>query len=527
MSSWANWTAVSSVPERTLPYAFTNQTVVADFDGNGSQDVAVLGTTTGTVYILLNKNSFQPTSTLLSESPAHVVAGQPLNFSVAVGSQQGTPTGSVVFKKAGIVQTSQALNAGAAQTTLSAPTALGQYGYTALYTGDGTYSGSLSQRLVVTVSPSSTTTIVTSSDPTSKLGQSVTFTATIAPQYSGAPSGTVKFFADGAPLGTANVSGGQATVSTAALAMGKHTIEADYSGDASFVTSLGLMKQNVGKAVSTVALTSSLNPAPYGQPVTVTATVTNSDGTTPTGPVVFAEGSTVYGTVSLSGGAAQIALPALIVGNHKITAQYGGDSSDAADKATFTETITGGPSTTTVTSSAQPSIYGQSVTFTAVVSGAAGTPDGTVTFKNGGAVLGTVALAGGQAVFAVSTLTGGSHTINAVYNGSSMYATSSGSVPQIVEPVATNTTLASSLNPAPSGQTVTLTAVVTSPAAATPTGKLTIKDGRTVLISTPLVNGQAQISTSLLTTGAHNITATFAGSASFATSQTTLSQLVQ
>src|SRR6185295_4323480 len=72
----------------TLPYAFTNQTVVADFDGNGSQDVAVLGTTTGTVYILLNKNSFQPTSTLLSESPAHVVAGQPLNFSVAVGSQQ-------------------------------------------------------------------------------------------------------------------------------------------------------------------------------------------------------------------------------------------------------------------------------------------------------------------------------------------------------------------------------------------------------------------------------------------------------
>ena len=176
--------------ETTLPYAFTNQTVVADFDGNGSQDVAVLGTTTGTVYILLNKNSFQPTSTLLSESPAHVVAGQPLNFSVAVGSQQGTPTGSVVFKKAGIVQTSQALNAGAAQTTLSAPTALGQYGYTALYTGDGTYSGSLSQRLVVTVSPSSTTTIVTSSDPTSKLGQSVTFTATIAPQYSGEPSGS-------------------------------------------------------------------------------------------------------------------------------------------------------------------------------------------------------------------------------------------------------------------------------------------------------------------------------------------------
>ncbi len=508
-------------------FAFFNQTVVADFDTNGSQDLAVLDISTGTVHILLNKNSFQLTNTVLSESPAHVVAGQPLNLSVAVGSKQGTPTGGVVFKQAGIVQTTQALNAGAAQTTLSAPSAVGQFGYTALYTGDGTYSGSLSQRLVVTVSPASTTTIVTSSDPTSKLGQSVTFTATIAPQFSGEPSGTVKFFADGAPLGTANVNGGQATIGTASLAMGNHTIEADYSGDASFITSLGLMKQNVGKAVSTVALTSSLNPAPYGQPVTLTATVTNSDGSTPTGPVVFAEGSTVYGTVSLSGGAAQVVLPTLIVGNHKITAQYGGDTSNSSDKANFTETITGGPSTTTVTSSAQPSTYAQSVSFTAVVSGAGATPDGTVTFKNGRSVLGTVALMGGQAVFAVDTLTGGSHTINAVYNGNSMYTSSTGSVPQIVEPVATTTTLTSSLNPAPSGQTVTLTAVVTSPAVALPTGKLTIKDGKTVLISTTLVNGQAQVSTSLLTTGAHNITATFAGSASFASSQTTLSQLIQ
>jgi len=510
-----------------LPDSLQLQSVVADFDANGSQDVAILDSTLGTISILLNTNSFEPTSTVLSQSPAHVVAGQPLTLSAAVGSKQGMPTGNLVFKQAGVVQTAQALNAGGAQTTLTAPSAVGQYGYTALYTGDGTYSGSLSQRLVVTVSPASTTTVVTSSDSTSKLGLSVTFTATIAPQFGGEPSGTVKFFADGEPLGTANVSGGFATVSTAALAMGKHTIEADYSGDASFITSLGLMKQNVGKAVSTVALTSSLNPAPYGQPVTVTATVTNSDGTTPTGPVVFAEGSTVYGTVSLSGGAAQVALPTLIVGKHKITAQYGGDTSDAADTATLTETITGGPSTTTVTSSAQPSVYGQSVTFTAVVSGGGGTPDGTVTFKNGGAVLGTVALAGGQAVFAVNTLTGGSHTINAVYSGNSMYTSSTGSVPQIVEPVATTTTLTSSLNPAPSGQTVTITAVVSSAAAAIPTGKLTLKDGRTVLISTPLVNGQAQISTSLLSTGAHNITATFAGSASFAASQTTLSQLIQ
>ena len=166
-------------------FVFYNQTVVADFDGNGSQDAAILGIGTGTVYILLNKNSFQLTSTVLSESPAHVVTGQPLTLSAAVGSKQGTPTGSVVFKRAGIIQTTQALNAGAAQATLSAPSAVGRYGYTALYTGDGTYSGSLSQRLVVTVSPSSTTTIVSSSDPTSKLGQGVCWTTIKVPQFGG------------------------------------------------------------------------------------------------------------------------------------------------------------------------------------------------------------------------------------------------------------------------------------------------------------------------------------------------------
>ena len=92
--------------------------------------------------------------------------------------------------------------------------------------------------------------------------------------------------------------------------MGKHTIEADYSGDASFITSLGLMKQNVGKAASTVALTSSLNPAPYGQPVTVTATVTNSDGRLPPGRWCLLKAVRFTEPSRLSGGVAQVVLPA-------------------------------------------------------------------------------------------------------------------------------------------------------------------------------------------------------------------------
>jgi hypothetical protein len=191
------------------------------------------------------------------------------------------------------------------------------------------------------------------------------------------------------------------------------------------------------------------------------------------------------------------------------------------------QVITGASSTTTITSDTEPSTYGQTVTFTAVVSSTSGTPDGTVTFKNGAAVLGTVALSGGQAAYAISTLNGGTHTIKAVYNGSSGYGPSNASVFQIVEPAPTTTTLTSSLNPAPLGQTVTFTAIVTSTASATPSGTVTIKDGKKVLGSASLVNGQMQIGTSLLSEGGHTLTATYSGSASFSSSQGTLSQVIQ
>ena len=491
--------------------------VIADFDGDGSPDVAILDEAIGAVSILLNKNSFQLTSTVLSESPAHVVAGQPLNLSAAVGSKQGTPSGSVVFKQDGVVQTSQSLNAGAAQTTLSAPSAVGQYGYTALYTGDGTFSGSLSQRLLVSVSAASSTTVVTSSQKNSKLGQSVTLTATVKPQYSGVPTGTVEFYSDGEPIGSAAMSSGQASVNISSLALGNHTIEADYSGDASFTTSVGLLTQKVGKASSTVALASSLNPAVYGQAVTLTATVTDSDGIAPTGIVVFSEGGTIYGSVTLNAGVAQLTLPQLLVGKHTITAQYSGDGSDNSSKATLSETIQGASSTTTITSSLNPSNYGQAVVFTATVTSTAGVADGTVTFKNGTQGLGTVTLSGGQAQLSVTTIDAGAHTVKAIYNGSTTFATSQNSLQQVVVAVPTTVVLTASPNPASSGQTVTLTATVNC-ATGVPTGTVTIKDGKTVLGTASVVNGQGQFTTSSLSTGTHSLSATFSGSQDFAKS---------
>jgi Bacterial Ig-like domain (group 3)/FG-GAP-like repeat/FG-GAP repeat len=513
-----------------LPYdGIFIQMVAADFNGDGAPDIAIIDQDTTNLVILLNTKRFIRTSSAISQlAPLNLVSGQPTTLSAAVtGSNQGMPTGSITFKQGGVPQTSVSLNNGTAQTTLTLPPVVGRYGFTALYTGDGTYSGSLSQRLLVTVSPASTTTLLRSSDPTSKLGQAVTFTATVSPPYAGVPTGTVQFYADGEPIGLGVLAGGNASIQVSSLAMGKHTIEADYSGDGNFITSLGTLRETIGKAASTVTVTSSANPALFGSAVTLTAALTDSEGAVATGSVTFAEGATIYGTVLLAGGAAQITLPALAAGTHKIVAQYGGDTADGSANGSLSQIIQGLSTLTSVVTDSEPSIFGQTVTFAALVTSATGTPDGNVTFKSGSTVLDTVPISGGLAQLSVSTLNGGTHTITALYDGTGVYATSSGTVQQIVQQAQTTTALASSANPGPVGQAITFTAVVSSPAVALPTGSVTFKDGKTALGVAPLVNGEAALSTSVLTAGAHTITATYGATANWASSKSTLTQAVQ
>ncbi|HEX3096265.1 MAG TPA: Ig-like domain repeat protein, partial [Usitatibacter sp.] len=85
-------------------------------------------------------------------------------------------------------------------------------------------------------------------------------------------------------------------------------------------------------------------------------------------------------------------------------------------------------------SSANPSNAGQSVTFSATVSGSAGTPTGSVTFLDGStAICSAVALSAGTAACATSSLTAGSHSITARYSGDASYnAATSGAVSQTV-----------------------------------------------------------------------------------------------
>jgi hypothetical protein len=161
--------------------------------------------------------------------------------------------------------------------------------------------------------------------------------------------------------------------------------------------------------------------------VIFTATVTGSGGIPTTGTVTFKDGQTTLGTRTLNGlGAATYTTTSLSVGTHSITAVYGGDSNfNGSTSPALSQKVNKANTSTTVISSLHPSVRGQSVIFTATVKATApgaGTPTGTVTFKDGGKVLGTKALDGsGQATYTTTSLSVGTHSITAVYGGDSNF----------------------------------------------------------------------------------------------------------
>jgi probable HAF family extracellular repeat protein len=174
---------------------------------------------------------------------------------------------------------------------------------------------------------------LTSSASPSRFGQSVTFTATVtAGQGGGTPVGTVKFEEGAKVLETATLQDGVATFTTAGLPVGVETITAAYGGDTQLAGDSVSIKQTVDRATTKVVVTSSLDPAVAGQPVTLTATVkAQAPGQgTPSGSVTFMDGTTVLGTVALTDGHASLTISNLPVGADSITAVYGKTADFAA-----------------------------------------------------------------------------------------------------------------------------------------------------------------------------------------------------
>jgi Bacterial Ig-like domain (group 3) len=179
--------------------------------------------------------------------------------------------------------------------------------------------------------------------------------------------------------------------------------------------------------------------------------------------------------------------------------------------------------TVNVSSSANPSTAGDTVTFTAVVRAADGsTPTGAVTFNDNYEVYATRSLSGGVATYSAALLYSGSRTLTVSYSGDGTHAQGSGSLPLIVRST-TTTSLSSTLSTSTLGQEVTFIAKVYG---GYPGGPVTFTDGSETLAVVPVVNNQATYTMTSLQAGSHAIAASYAGDASTAPSSATLTQNV-
>ncbi len=516
--------------------------ITAIYSGNASFAASTSPTFTQTV----NQAS---TSTALASSLNPSVTGEPVTLTASVSviaPGSGTRTGTVMFEDGGVTIAGCAANAVSAAgiaVCAAAFATTGAHPLTALYSGDANFSGSTSPTLTETVNQGGTATLVTSSANPSVSGQVVLYTSTIAAlaPASGTPSGTATFMDGIITIGgciAQPLIGGVATCSIAYPGVGSHAITAVYSGDLNFTASKSpSLTQTVIPASTSTLLGSSVDPSVSGQPVTFTATVSVlvPGSGVPTGTVAFLDDGTTIGgcaTQPVTGaGLATCSDTFASAGAETITAVYSGDAIfNGSTSAALTQTINQGATTTAVTPSVDPSVSGQSVSYTAsvfAVTPASGTPTGTAAFLDGGATItgcGAQPLTGGVASCPVVYAGAGTHEITAVYSGDPNFTGStSPAFTQTVNPAATSTSLSSFVNPSVTGQSVTMTATVSvnSPGSGTPTGTVSFEDNGTVIAgctAEPVISAGIATCADSFVAGAEAITAVYSGDANFISS---------
>ncbi len=169
---------------------------------------------------------------------------QPLTFAATVSDTDtgvAPPAGTVALKDGGTVIGIATLARGMAVFTDSS-LALGSHTITAVYVGNGTFTGSTSSLLPEVVTPLATATSLSDSARSITYGQAETLTATVRgliPGTATPTSGTVTFTdqATSATLGTAFLAAGTATIKIHSLTAGTHEIIATYHGDGRYFQS--------------------------------------------------------------------------------------------------------------------------------------------------------------------------------------------------------------------------------------------------------------------------------------------------
>ena len=444
------------------------QWVAADFNGDGRLDLAT--DAPGGIAILLGEADDASVDTLTANpEPSAFEASFTLN--AAILEAAGASAGSVEFTLDGVtVGTAPAAN-GAATVNVPAvaatgkPVLPGSHVLGATYRASGTTTAlALTGAHVVERGPT-TVTLTPTTAPTIYFGGAIDGTFAVDVQDPSYPAtGTYTLLDNGVPTAictnlplTAQCPYGNPVI----LDAGPHAFVIQYNGDAINAPGASVPQvYNVLPDLTSVAgLVSSLNPAVVGTPITFTVRL-KGNLATPTGTVTFLDGAKVIGAGTLNGaGSASLTTSTLAVGSHPITAAYAGNVNfNPVTTGVLNQVVTQEPRTagsaTVLQSSVNPSSPGQAVTFTATVDVpgplASLIPAGTVSFRDGAALLGTATLDGmGRARLTTATLAPGTHPVTAAYggDGANILASTSAVLNQVV---------GTSLTAAPTGFNLTV-----------------------------------------------------------------------
>jgi hypothetical protein len=461
------------------------------------------------------------TATSISSAIAAPVTGQSITFTATVTSVApgaGIPSGTVTFNDGTTSLGEVPLDATGKAVFTTASLGVASHTITASYAATTNHNASTSSPVATNVAKGSTTATVVATPNPSPYGEHITLSASISivAPAAGTLTGTATFFDGATTLGSQPVDrSGQASLVIALLPAGSHDFTVHYSGDDNFNGSTSPVQQHlVDKGITSITITSSPNPSEFGDEVTVTATVTSFESAA-TGTVKF-NGIDSCDAQPLTAGTATCTTSALPVGDRFLTAKYSGDAAYATSTSdAYTHSVNRGSSTITVTTSPNPSVSGQQVAVTALVSTIA-PATGSVDFHDGSVTICTaVVLDAGSATCLASSIAIGTHAITATYTGDASFnGSTSAAASHVVSPASTSTTIISSLTSPPYGQAVSFiaTVVAVAPGSGIPSGNVSFGGLGTAALD---ATGTATLSLSLLSTGTHTITAAYAGSGDF------------
>ena len=366
-----------------------------------------------------------------------------------------------------------------------------------------------------------TTIILTPSSISVDAGTTIELSAQLY-SANGTPTGSVAFLEDGNPLGFGAINAeGSASLTTPLLAPGVHVFTATYAGDGGFTPAPAVkVYVLVGKYKPAITLTSDINPSTFGETVTFSISVLTPDHAV-LAPIVLNDVTGTATTLDVltpdASGKAVSKISNLSVGTHNLAAIFPGDDAHLSAEGDYVQVVKPGlTSTLALTCAPNPAGTDQFINLSAVVTGSAGIPAGTVNVSFDNSVYATLVLnASGSASGTFAPLPIGTDTLVATYATTNGYALSTASCVVDVHLASSITHLSANPSPSPLGKPVTITAHITASDGTTSLtgGSVAFSSSLGGPFGTVSVNsaGVAQTTLSNLAAGQQQITAAFSG----------------